>query len=113
MFINAALYPSRDRQCEFIFKTNSLFYPMKISRTNQGETSVELLVLTPQLLREFTGIPIEKVELRHEPISITADELLSLNEDMDALLRHREDMKLRIWRISGDFSSFDKDLIAR
>lgn len=86
---------------------------MKISRTNQGETSAELLLLTQRLLGKFPGIPVEKVELRHTPISITADELRSLNEDMDAMLGHREDMKLRIWRIKGDFLSLDRDLIAR
>ncbi len=105
--------PKTNEAIQYRFKTNSLFYPMKISRTNQGETSVELLVLTQHLLGNFQGIPIEKVEMRHTPISITSDELRSLNEDMDALLGHRKDMKLRIWRIKGDFLSFDKDLIAR
>lgn len=105
--------PKTNEAIQYRFKTNSLFYPMKISRTNQGKTSIELLVLTQHLLGNFSGIPIERVEMRHTPISITADELKSLNEDMDALLGHREDMKLRIWRIKGDFLSFDKDLIAR
>ena len=105
--------PKTNEAIQYRFRTNSLFYPVKISRTNQGETSIELLVLTQQLLSKFPGIPIERVELRHTAISITADELQSLNEDMDALLGHREDMKLRIWRIHGDVSSFDKDLVAR
>jgi hypothetical protein len=32
---------------------------------------------------------------------------------MDELLKHREDMKLRIWLIEGDLTSFDRDLVAR
>ena len=105
--------PKTNEAVQYRFKTGSLFYPAKISRTNSGETSIELLVLTPKLLRAFPGIPIARVELRHPPVSITAEELRSLNEDMDALLGHRGDMQLRIWRIRGEFSSFDKDLVAR
>jgi hypothetical protein len=105
--------PKTNEAIQYRFKTDSLFYPVKISRTNSGETSIELLVLTPKLLRTFPGIPMARVELRHPPVDITAEELRSLNEEMDALLGHREDMKLRIWRIRGEFSSFDKDLLAR
>lgn len=105
--------PKTNEAIQYRFKTNSLFYPLKISRTGQGDTSVELLVLTKHLLGNFSGIPIEKVEMRHTPISITANELRSLNEDMDTLLGHRKDMKLRIWRIKGKFLSLDKDLVAR
>jgi hypothetical protein len=105
--------PKTNEAIQYRFKTDSLFYPVKISRTDTGQTSIELLVLTPRLLRTFPGIPVAKVELRHPPVDITAEELRSLSEDMDALLGHRDDMKLRIWRIQGDFSSFDKDLVAR
>jgi len=29
------------------------------------------------------------------------------------LLDHREDVKLRIWLVQGDFDSFDRDIIAQ
>lgn len=32
---------------------------------------------------------------------------------MDDLLGHRENVMLRIWRVRGDFSSFDRDIIAQ
>ncbi len=105
--------PKTNEAIQYRFKTDKLFYPMRISRTDWGETSVELLVLTPRLLREFPGLASERIELRHEPVSITAAELNSLNEDMDALLGHRDDMRLRIWRIRGDLQSFTADLVAR
>jgi hypothetical protein len=98
---------------QYRFPTSALFYPVKISRSNQGETSMELLVLSPRLLRTFTGIPLSQIRLRHEPVSLTAAEVRSLDRGMDALLGHREDMKLRIWLVQGDFSSFDRDIIAR
>jgi hypothetical protein len=105
--------PKTNEAIQYRFKTDRLFYPMRISRTDWGETSVELLVLTPRLLQHFPGLPFDRIELRHQPVSITAAELNSLNEDMDALLGHREDMRLRIWRIRGDLQSFTADLVAR
>ncbi len=98
---------------EYRFKTKFLYYPMKVTQTVEGATTVDLLVLSPKLLDKFPGIPISQVQLRHEPVSITSEELRSLNPDMDALLGHREDMKLRIWRLQGEISSFQQDLIAQ
>jgi hypothetical protein len=105
--------PKTNDAIQYRFNTDQLFYPLKISRTDHGETSIELLILTPRLFSTFPGISSDRVELRHKPIGITSDELSSLNPDMAALLHHRDDMKLRIWRIKGNLESFDKDLIAR
>ena len=98
---------------EYQFKTKFLYYPMKITQTVEGATTVDLLILTPKLLSRFSGIPSSQVDLRHEPVPISSEELRSLNPDMDALLGHREDMKLRIWRLQGEISSFQQDLIAQ
>ena len=97
---------------QYRFDTKFLYYPLKITRTEEGNTSVDLLVLTPKLLSNFPGIPIEEVHLLHTPVSISSEELRSLNKEMDDLLGHRDDMKLRTWQIEGKLSSFDKDLIA-
>ncbi|MBA7599381.1 hypothetical protein ES703_06413 [subsurface metagenome] len=105
--------PKTNEAIQYRFKTGFLFYPVKITRTEEGYTSIELLILTPLLLSKFPGIPINEVKLRHEPVSISSKELRSLSEEMDDLLGHREDIKLRIWEIRGKLSSFEKDLIAR
>jgi len=104
--------PKTNDAIQYRFQSKCLYYPMRITRTEVGATSVELLVLTPKLFRNFPGIPMRRVELRHDPVSITSKELAGLSGDMDGLLGHRDDMKLRIWRIRGELSSFEKDLIA-
>jgi len=98
---------------QYRFKTDFLFYPVKIMNTEEGYTSMDFLILTPELLRDFPGIPIEKIELQHQPISVTSDELRNLNEEMNELLGQEEETKLRIWKIAGMISSFTEDLIAR
>jgi len=64
-------------------------------------------------LSNFPGLPVSRVRLAHQPVSITSAELRSLSEDMDALLGRRSEMKLRIWNVEGRLSEFDEDLIAR
>jgi len=98
---------------QYRFKTKSLFYPLRITKTGEGYTSIELLVLTPHLLQTFPDLPMERVELRHKPIAISNDELKELNEDICGLLGKEPEIKLRIWRIEGNIKTFDKDLIAR
>lgn len=98
---------------QYRFEAPSLFYPLKITQTSEGNTSIELLILTPHLLQNFPGLPIKRVKLRHEPITINDYELKELNEDMYGLLGHFKEMKLRIWEIKGNLKQFDKDLIAR
>jgi len=98
---------------QYRFTTTFLFYPLKITSTGEGNTSIELLILTPRLLQNFPGLPIKRVKLKHDPIIITNNELKNLNEDMYNLLGHHEQMKLRIWEIKGKLKLFDKDLIAR
>jgi len=97
---------------QYRFKTESLYYPLKITRTESGETSVEIIVLTPKLLSRFPGIPIQEIKLKHEPVELTSRELREINEEMDDLLGHKPQMKLRIWEITGKLSEFKKDLIA-
>jgi hypothetical protein len=105
--------PKTNDAIQYRFKTDCLFYPLKITRTEEGHTSIDLLVLTPKLLREFPGIPVGEVKLPHKPVSISSRELRGLSEEMNDLLGHRKDMKLRIWQIKGELSSFEADLIAR
>jgi hypothetical protein len=97
---------------QYRFTTKHLFYPLKITSTGVGNTSIDLLVLTPHLLRRFPGLPIKRVRLKHDPITITSDELKELNEDMFELLGEHAQMKLRIWQIKGELKLFDEDLIA-
>lgn len=97
---------------QYRFPSSRLFYPVKISRSNEGQTSIELLVLTWRLMQESSGIPFSQIELRHEPVKLTSAEVRSLGRDLDKLLDHQDDVRLRIWRVEGDFSSFDRDIIA-
>jgi hypothetical protein len=98
---------------QYRFKSDAVYYPLKITRTESGSTTVELLILTPRLLSTFPGYPKSLVKLPHDPVRLTARELEALNKDMCDLLDKQEGMKLRIWRITGKLSAFKADLVAR
>jgi hypothetical protein len=98
---------------QYRFKNKYLFYPLKITSTAEGSTSIELLILTPRLLNNFPSLPIGRVRLKHDPVSINGEELRELNEDMYKLLEGCNRLRLRIWEIQGELKDFDSDLLAR
>jgi len=98
---------------QYRFRTDYLFYPLRITMLDQGHTTIDLIVLTPRLLRRFPGLGVERVRLMHDPIRISAAELRSISEEMYEMLGRRSNMALRIWQCTGSLASFDRDLIAR
>lgn len=105
--------PTTSEAIQYRFKTESLFYPLRINRTEEGETSIELLVLTQRQLIQFSGISIDEIKLPYEPIGMSSEEVRGLNEEMDELLGHEEKIRLRIWHIEGKLSEFRKDLLVK
>jgi hypothetical protein len=105
--------PRTNQAIQYRFASASLYYPLRISRTDQGDTLVRLLILTPQLLNKFTSIPSGRIFLPHPPVAITAQELTALNPEMAEMLGKRNDMKLRVWEIRGKLTSFSQDLLAQ
>jgi hypothetical protein len=105
--------PKTNEAIQYRFKTDFLFYPVKITRTEEGYTSINLIILTPWHLIEFQGIPLHHIRQLHEPVRITSRELRNLSVEMDELMEHRQYMVLRIWEIRGKLSEFTKDVIAK
>lgn len=105
--------PRTSEAIQYRFETDHLYYPLKITRTETGSTDIDLLVLTPRLLSMFPGISYKRVTLPHEPVTLTGIELWGLNREMYELLGKPKEAKLRIWKLGGELSSFDKDLLAR
>ncbi|MDQ7778433.1 MAG: DUF2330 domain-containing protein [Planctomycetota bacterium] len=97
---------------QYQFKTEKLFYPMRITSLAQGETVIDLIVLTPRMLSKFPCLPMDRIELRHDPVDVNIDEISGVSEDFAGLLRRESNCKLRIWRVSGKLSELDKDIVA-
>ena len=94
---------------QYRFPTRSLYYPLRITRSEDGDTRVRLLVLSPELVR-LPRLDGGRVRSGHEPIRITSKELRSLgSKDLAALIKGDHSM-LRIWEITGPLSGFKRDI---
>jgi hypothetical protein len=104
--------PRTNDAIQYRFASTCLYYPLRISRLEEGETDIQLLVLTPKRLSNFPALPRERVQLAHAPVTVTGDELRALNPDMHALLGRQSAQQLRIWTLRGQPQTFHADLVA-
>jgi len=95
---------------QYRFKTRSLYYPLRITRTETGDTTVRLLILSPQLVR-MPDLGRVKVELVHRPVTVDRGELKDLDKDLHGFLRNYSRTLLRIWEIRGPLAGFQRDVV--
>ncbi len=99
---------------EYRFRCECVYYPLRITRTESGQTSIRLLVLTPGTLRRetFTALPGSRVAALHQPVTCTARELAHLHTGAFSLLGRPVAAQLHTWEITGELSAFQDDLLA-
>lgn len=97
------------------FETDMLYYPMRITRTEVGHTTVSLSVITNVLFNreDCVGIPRESIRVPARPVEISGAELNWIDPPLFELLGRPQAVHLRTWEISGEIDSFDKDLLIR
>lgn len=102
--------PATKEAVQYRFRTPLLYYPLRITRAEKGNTTVRLLLISPRLVR-IPDLLSARARLLHEPVRITADELRYLDKDMHGLLGKRQPMLLRMWEIKGRLSGFRRDVL--
>ncbi len=93
---------------QYRFKTDRLFYPLKITRTAEGQSTVSLVVITDAPMRVISCSG--RFTFLHPVIIIKQAEAVTISEDMAALFPG--EVRLRIWEIRGPLTQFDHDLVA-
>jgi len=95
---------------EYRFKTDSLYYPLKISSTGDGNSQIDLVVLSRSKLR------IESVSGQwrqlHRVLTVSESEVSPISSAITSLFTGEPGIMLRQWRIGGRLDAFDKDLKA-
>lgn len=97
------------------FETDKLYYPMRITRTEKGQTKVSLSILTNVLFNkeDCVGIPREEITVPASPIKISGAKVNWIDPPLFTLLGRPQSVQLRTWEISGEIDSFKKDLLVR
>ena len=96
------------------FKSNRLYYPLRITKTEEGDTDVRLVILTERLLdsKKCVGISEKRVERPYSRSAmINRRQLEWLDKESGVLLGHPAWSLLRIWRIRGKLNAFEEDLL--
>ncbi|MFW5781911.1 MAG: DUF2330 domain-containing protein [Candidatus Muiribacteriaceae bacterium] len=99
---------------QYRFRTDRLYYPIKISSTDTGETTMSLIILTHKLLTNFPEISFDRVKLVNKSADIGFNEVRDINKDMATLFEKykKQQLKMRVWTIKGRLEEFTEDLIA-
>jgi hypothetical protein len=97
---------------EYRFKTDSVFYPMRISTLEEGETKVDMLVFTQRGISTFEGLS-EKQFDRERTLEVDAGQVDTLAEGWRGFFGEATDLVLDQWSIEGDIGSFKSDVIVR
>ena len=95
---------------EYRFKTKEVFYPMRISKLEQGTTEVELLVFANRYLNNFEGLG-EKYFKNRATVQVTPAELVSCNEKWQGFFKPgKYDLSVHQWSVKGNIAKFNKDV---
>lgn len=102
---------SRD-PIEYRFKSDHVFYPLRISALEGDKTNVDLLVFTPGGANRFEGIEAKYV--KNSPLSeVVAKDLTTMDEHWTDFFGGAKSMKMARWHIRGENASFKKDVRVR
>ncbi len=99
---------------QYRFRTDCLFYPMRISRTDKGDTHVDVTVLTRETFDNLTivGKPEGWLTVEEAIVTASAAEVAQISQSCWDLLGQPHQAKIRVWDIDGELASFDQDIIA-
>lgn len=100
---------------EFQFESDKLYFPLRITRTEEGITTINLIILTNKLLSKFPGIPRDWIVLENRPITLKSEHVKELGDQFHYMFKNsysKQSPKLRIWKIKGNPKFFNKDLLA-
>ena len=95
------------------FKTDFLFYPMRITRAEKGETTVKLLILSKIMFNKTMclGLPFEKFKMKHRMVTFSGSDVYLLSQEMFSMLNRPTAISIRNWEIKGRLNSFKDDVI--
>lgn len=110
---------------QFRFKSDCVFYPLVITQTESQHVDIRIILLTPEYLLQYPELTRDHIRvgleqfpdpqrIAQEMVVLSQRQVQDLSPDVDALLGHRDGMKLRIWTLIPEMRGrFYHDLVAR
>jgi len=97
---------------EYRFRSDSVFYPMRISRLERGKTKVDLLVFSPFGATRFEGLPRRRFEIER-PLPVAASEVESLDEQWAGFFPGQQELVMDQWSVEDKLRNLLSDVRVR
>lgn len=98
---------------EYRFKTDEVFYPMRISTLEKGKTEVEMLVFTKFGLTDYSELEYFNPKMK-DSLRIALQEFDKVNEDWNGFFGDIQNhISMDHWVIKGDISKYKRDIRVR
>jgi hypothetical protein len=96
---------------EYRFKSDHVFYPLRISRLEQGRTEVDLLVFSEFGATDFRGLPSNRID-KERPITVSAEEVGNLAKEWSGFFGKSSNLTMNQWRVEDNSADLDQDIVA-
>jgi hypothetical protein len=102
---------SRD-PVEYKFKSDKVYYPLRISSLEVGKTELDMLVFTRDGAKRFEGMPAEKLQ-REESLPVTPVELGAVDNAWRDFFAGETEIVLDQWKLEGESSTLLRDIAVK
>ena len=102
---------SRD-PVEYRFKSDKVYYPLRISTLEKGRTELELLVFTADGVSQFEGVSAAELN-REAPLPVTPLEVGGIEPTWQGFFGPDEELVLDQWSLEGESSKLVRDVLVK
>lgn len=111
--------PELNEAISYQFKSENLYYPLAITKSDHGVSEISLLILTDQNLVNYKGLEQQRIENRSPTAKLTYGETAYISteiadlfiENINELKKETKEIRLLNWSIKDDLANFDTDLL--
>jgi hypothetical protein len=94
---------------QYRFKSDKVFYPLRISSLEGGKTEADLLVFTGADPLRFEGLEKKHFKIT-PPLDVTAGEVAGMAREWDGFFGIKKTVRMTRWTIGGKSSDLLKDV---
>lgn len=110
--------PVFNEAISYRFKTDKLYYPLEITKSDQGISTINLIILSDQNLVNFDGIEKDRVKPLLGPVKMENEEIEEISEELAEFFQNKDDgeqnkipTSILSWKIKDDLANFHDDLL--
>jgi len=101
--------PHSQEAIQYRFESDGAYFPLKITRTEAGETELEIMAFMPPARPDYSHVSSLNFLPTRFAVGVNRKEISEVDEEMGELMKTHENSALHHWRIAGKLSEFTED----